>query len=87
MLKTFGFKTFSPWIDESYENELTYEGRKKIIYGEIKRLCSMSREEIDKWYWEMEEILVHNHNRLGEYVIEEYDNLFNIFREKIRNLS
>jgi hypothetical protein len=47
----------------------------------------MSREEIDKWYWEMEEILVHNHNRLGEYVIEEYDNLFNIFREKIRNLS
>jgi hypothetical protein len=38
-----------------------------MIYGEIKRLCSMSKEEIHNWYWSMEEILIHNHELLRTY--------------------
>jgi len=86
MLKTFGFKTFENWIDESYDDELTYEGRKKIIHKEVKRLCSMDIEELDKWYWEMEDILIYNYNRLEEYVNEEYNKIFDIFRQKIGDL-
>ena len=53
MLKRFGFKTFHPLINEDYDKELNNEKRKVLIYDEIKRLCSMSIDEIDKWFWIM----------------------------------
>ncbi len=59
-LKALGFKTFSPWIDESYDEEVDNDKRFFMILDEIKRLCSMSKEEIHKWYYEMEDILKHN---------------------------
>ena len=61
-LREWGFKTFDGFIDESYDELNTYEERKKIIYSEIKRLCSKSIEELDDWYWEMEDILKYNYN-------------------------
>lgn len=63
LLREHGFKTFSPWIDESYDLEQDDATRLHMIYKEVKRLCSMSKEEIHKWYWEMEDILIHNHNQ------------------------
>ena len=38
-----------------------------MINNEINRLCKLSKEEIDNWYWSMEEILVHNHKTLLNY--------------------
>jgi len=64
LLQSLGFKTFHPFIDESYDKETDTELRIKMIYNEIKRLCTMSKEEIHNWYWGMEEILIHNHNHL-----------------------
>jgi len=61
-LKRMGFKTFSPFIDESYDEVIDFDERFSMIEKEIKRLCDMSLEEIHKWYWEMEDILLHNHN-------------------------
>jgi hypothetical protein len=63
-LRELGFKTFSPFIDESYDNETNTFKRTEMIANEVKRLCNMSQEEIHTWYWNMQDILVHNHNHL-----------------------
>ena len=61
LLRSLGFKTFSPLIDESYDNESDEIKRLGMIYAELNRICSMSKEEIHAWYWSMEEILIHNY--------------------------
>lgn len=63
-LRSLGFKTFSPYINEDYDNENNVAVRLKMIVSEVKRLCAMSREEIHNWYWSMEEILEHNRKHL-----------------------
>lgn len=63
-LRRLGFKTFSPFINEDYDNEQDLYTRMKMISDEISRLCSMSKEDIHNWYWSMEEILIHNHRHL-----------------------
>jgi hypothetical protein len=83
MVKRFGFKTFHPFIDESYDGELNNEKRKLLIYDEIKRLCSMSIDDMDKWFWDMEDILVHNYNRLTEYGYEHYDEFIELLKKNI----
>ena len=57
-----GFKSFHPYIDESYDNEKNPDKRFEMITKEIKRLCDMKPMEIHDWYWSMEEILNHNYN-------------------------
>jgi len=59
-LKQLGFKTFSPFIDESYDLETNTTKRIKMIYDEVNKLCSMSKNELHDWYWSMEDILAHN---------------------------
>lgn len=66
LLRSLGFKTFHPFIDESYDSESDEVKRLEMIYAEICRLCSMSIEEIHAWYWNMEDILIHNHNHIME---------------------
>ena len=66
-LRTQGFKSFSPWIDESYDEEEDCEKRFLMIVNEVKRLCDMSLEEIHEWYHEMEDILKHNWRRILNY--------------------
>lgn len=55
-LKYRGYKTFSPWIDESYDLEYDEMIRFRMIVDEVKRLCSMSYRELHEWYWEMRNI-------------------------------
>jgi hypothetical protein len=75
-LREWGFKTFDGFIDESYDELNTYEERKKIIYSEIKRLCSKSIEELDDWYWSMEDILKYNYNYFfNTFIIDEHKKL------------
>lgn len=67
LLRDLGFKTFEGFIDESYDE---IEDRSKwldAIFVEVKRLCAMSKEELHSWYWQMEDILIHNHRRLLEH--------------------
>jgi len=60
LLRNLGFKTFHPFIDESYDTELNESKRLNMLGKEIKRICSMSKEELHVWYWSMESILRHN---------------------------
>ena len=59
-LREFGFKTFSPWIDESYDLELNHGKRMGMVINEIKKLCSMSIDELRGWYQNLIPILEHN---------------------------
>lgn len=60
MLRELGFKTFDGFIDESYDLETDRNKRIVMIYNEIKRLTSMSTQELHDWYYSMEDILVYN---------------------------
>jgi len=56
-----GFKTFSPWIDESYDSIKNIHTRLHAIKQEIDRIALMSYEEINKLNQELQ--LVYKHNR------------------------
>jgi hypothetical protein len=60
-LKSYGFKTFDKWIDESYDCESDHDLRLKMIVHEIKKLCRLSESELDKMYQEMQSVLEYNH--------------------------
>ena len=72
-LREWGFKTFHPYIDESYDELDTYRERKVLFEKEIKRLCSMTIKELDEWYWSMEEILKHNQKHYVEFMKYQYN--------------
>jgi hypothetical protein len=64
-LKKLGFKTFSPFIDESYDLEMDPERRFKMIISEIYRLSQLSIEEIHDWYNSIyKDILLYNQKLL-----------------------
>jgi len=64
LLRQQGFKTFHPYIDESYDDEPNIGLRLKMIVEEVKKLCSLSKEELHSWYWNLEDILIYNHRHL-----------------------
>lgn len=64
-LKKLGFKTFNSFIDESYDSEEDNEKRFMKIMNEIKRLSSIDKEEIHKWYNKIfEDVILYNQKLL-----------------------
>jgi hypothetical protein len=61
-LKSYGFKTFDKWIDESYDSEPDPDIRLALIVAEIKKLCELTPNELNKMHQEMTEILEYNHH-------------------------
>lgn len=61
-LKTFGFKTFDRWWDESYDQEENHERRMIKIINIIDYIDSKSLDELTAMYKEMTEVLVHNNH-------------------------
>ena len=59
-LKTFGFKTFDRWWDESYDQEENHEKRLIKIFNLIDYINSKSIEELKVIYKDMTEVLDHN---------------------------
>ena len=66
-----GFKTFRPWIDESYDEEENHEKRLMMIVEEVKRLCQ-SKEDIHRMYYEMKDVLIHNKKHLLNYEFNDF---------------
>lgn len=76
-LKKMGFKTFSPFIDESYDNEEDNKKRAKMIVNESKRICNLSQEEYSEILFNCDEIVKHNFNILKKLHTEiKFDNKF-----------
>jgi hypothetical protein len=59
-LRSYGFKTFSNWIDESYDNEIDNNRRLDMIVNELEKLCSLSRDQLYKMHQEMLPVLHYN---------------------------
>lgn len=67
-LKTMGFKTFHPFIDESYDMIQDQRERFFVIEKEIEKFAVMSIEELHQWYYSITDILIHNQNVLKNYI-------------------
>lgn len=65
-LKTFGFKTFSEFWDESYDDELDHGERLAKIFDLLDSVFSMTNEEQRELYANMLPNLEHNFNRYKE---------------------
>ena len=74
-LKSYGFKTFDRWIDESYDLEQDPDKRISLIVQEIERLCQLAPAELDKMYQEMWEVLDYNfewfYGGFKKYIVDE----------------
>ena len=77
-LKKYGFKTFHPFIDESYD-EIDDTGERFLaIEKEINKLCSKPIEEIHEWYWSIKDVLKHNYYHFyTSFVIKERERFLN----------
>ena len=63
-LKDQGFKTFHPFIDETYDTVQDDVERMEAIVNEIKRLCSLSAEEWISIQQSVKDILDYNFEQL-----------------------
>ena len=61
-LKSYGFKTFDRWIDESYDLEQDNDTRIEKIVENIEYICSLSQTQQQNLMQEMQEILDYNYN-------------------------
>jgi hypothetical protein len=63
-LKSYGFRTFDQWIDESYDLIQDPDQRLQAIVDQTRRLCAMSDSELRQMHQEMQPVLGHNFNHL-----------------------
>lgn len=79
-LRECGYKTFSPYIDESYDEIEDDNLRLKTIVSEIERLCKMSDDQWITWQNNIKDIVEHNHtvllNKLDFKITTDVENLF-----------
>ena len=64
LLHSMGYKTFHPFIDESYDNEVDPIKRMKLIVDEVKRLSDMDAEQIHDFIDRVKEVTEHNFRTL-----------------------
>jgi hypothetical protein len=62
-LKSYGFKTFAPWIDESYDQEQDIVKRMEKIAEEMKRIENLNQKEKKHMLEQLEKITIHNKTR------------------------
>ena len=76
-LKSYGFKTFDSWWDESYDQIEDPIKRIQAVVKIIKDICAMSAEELEGMLCGMNYILDYNYNLFysKEFVQREWDNL------------
>jgi hypothetical protein len=64
-LKELGYKTYAPFIDESYDSIEDDGDRMLAILNEVERLCKMSPKELRKtWLPNVRTIARHNRSIL-----------------------
>jgi len=79
ILKELGFKTFHPFIDESYDREPDKLKRLNMVIDELNRLCEMELSELHELYWSMSDILIYNQRIY-------YNEVFSIAENRIEDV-
>lgn len=64
VLKFLGYKTFSPWIDESYDSEYDDNKRLIMVMDEVERLSKLSDAQLAQFIQQTKSICEHNYNLL-----------------------
>lgn len=64
LLREHGYKTFHPYIDETYDTMENDEDRMLAIVNEVERLVNMSDEQFIEWQNNIADIVEHNYNIL-----------------------
>jgi hypothetical protein len=62
--RIMGYKTFSPFIDERYDQELDDGKRMLRVLDEIERLCNLTESELQEFLLNVKEICDYNYNVL-----------------------
>ncbi len=72
-----GFKTFHPFIDESYDNEKHPYKRVSKVMKEVNRLCLMDQSEMKNFLFKIDDIIEYNYDKL----INDHYNIDRTFKE------
>lgn len=75
VLKNLGYKTFSPWINESYDQELDDNKRLLMIADEVERLANLNKDQLNEFIDNVMPICEHNYNLLrnkSEFIYRNY---------------
>ena len=83
ILKSYGFKTFSEYIDESYDTQVDSDKRMDMVLDELERLSNLDMIELTK---KLKPILDYNYNLLIDMNKNRADYLKKYFTEKINDL-
>lgn len=81
--KSYGFKTFSRWINEEYDKQTDSNVRIKMILDELERLSKFTQDELIEMTNEMNPILEHNHQLLLDHIKNPYKYLKNYIRRSV----
>jgi hypothetical protein len=76
-LRQIGFKTFSPWIDESYDQEPDTDLRFDLIQNEIRRVSSLPEYKLQQVLQEI--------NAVADYNKNNYERIWHEYRTKLDN--
>jgi len=68
LLHDLGFKTFAPYIDESYAYEDNKKKRAHLIIKEIERLGNMPIDQIHNLYYNLKDTLLYNQEHLKTFI-------------------
>jgi hypothetical protein len=60
-IRHLGYRTFAPFIDESYDDVEDDELRFKMVMDEVEKICNMSDEQVYKFQQNVKPILKFNH--------------------------
>jgi hypothetical protein len=64
LLKDLGYKTFSPWINEDYDNELDSITRIHMVVKEVKKLAELPDDKLAEFLVFARDIVEHNFNNV-----------------------
>lgn len=74
-LRSYGFKTFDRWIDESYDKEPDNHKRICMIVAELAKLCKLNHSQLRDMHKEMQPILEYNfehfYNNFKTIIVDE----------------
>ncbi len=95
-LREWGFKTFEPYIDESYDSvpmkflhgeDINVRARCEMAYSNVKKLCNMTHKELHDWYWSLKDILIHNFNHFYKLTEKEIISIYSEIEKDLENES
>jgi len=79
-LKSYGFKTFDKWIDESYDTEPDHDKRIMMVVDQLERMSHLSHNQLRDMHRELQPILEYNYEHFytdfKEVITEELINNF-----------